>query len=193
MLILVRHGRTEANRAGLLLGRLDVHLDAIGRAQAAATAAAVGAVDRVISSPLSRTRQTAEAFGLPVEVDERWVELDYGELDGTPLRDVPVEQWAAWRGDLEWAPPGGESLRQLGKRVRHACEDLVDEARERTVVVVSHVSPIKAAAAWAMGVGDEVSWRLFLSPGSITRVGVGAQGPSLHGFNDVGHLAEVTS
>lgn len=191
MLILVRHGRTEANRAGLLLGRLDVHLDPTGRAQAGATAAAVGAVDRVISSPLSRTRQTAEAFGLPVEVDERWIELDYGELDGTPLRDVPVERWAAWRGDLDWAPPGGESLRQLGERVRSACEDLVEEARRATVVVVSHVSPIKAAAAWAMGVGDEVSWRLFLSPGSITRVGVGERGPSLHGFNDIGHLAGV--
>lgn len=191
MLILVRHGRTEANRAGLLLGRLDVDLDPTGRAQAAATAAAVGPVDRVVSSPLRRTRQTAEAFGVPVEIDERWVELDYGELDGTPLRDLPAERWAAWRADVGWTPPGGESLRQLGERVRRACDDLHEAARRETVVVVSHVSPIKAAVAWAMGVGDEVSWRLSLSPGSITRIGVGPAGPSLHGFNDVGHLAGV--
>jgi len=191
VLILVRHGRTDANRSGLLLGRLDVDLDPTGVAQAAAVAAAVGRVDRVVSSPLVRTRRTAEAFGLPVEVDDRWVELDYGDLDGTPLRDVPASQWAAWRRDLGWRPPGGESLADLGVRVRAACEDLADDARERDVVVVSHVSPIKAATAWAMGVGDEVSWRLFLAPASITRIAVGDRGPSLHGFNDVAHLAGV--
>lgn len=191
MLILVRHGRTDANRSGLLLGRLDVDLDPTGVAQAAAVAAAVGRVDRVVSSPLVRTRRTAEAFGLPVEVDDRWVELDYGDLDGTPLRDVPASQWAAWRRDLGWRPPGGESLADLGVRVRAACEDLADDARERDVVVVSHVSPIKAATAWAMGVGDEVSWRLFLAPASITRIAVGDRGPSLHGFNDVAHMAGV--
>ncbi|HEX4901699.1 MAG TPA: histidine phosphatase family protein [Acidimicrobiales bacterium] len=191
MLILVRHGRTDANRAGLLLGRLDVALDATGERQAAAVAAALGTPDRVVSSPLGRARATAAAFGRPVEVDDRWVELDYGDLDGTPLRDVPAARWGSWREDPAWRPPGGESLAELGVRVRGACADLVEEARERDVVVVSHVSPIKAAAAWAMGVGDEVSWRLFLSPASITRVGIGPHGPSLHGFNDVAHLAAV--
>lgn len=191
MLILVRHGRTDANRNGLLLGRLDVALDAAGEAQAAAVAGAVGPVARVVSSPLARARSTAAAFGLPVDVDGRWIELDYGRLDGTPLRDVPPERWAAWRGDPAWRPDGGESLAELGERVRQACDDLVDEARERDVVVVSHVSPIKAAVAWAMGVGDEVAWRLHLSPASITRIGVGALGPSLHGFNDVAHLAGI--
>ena len=189
MLTLVRHGRTEANRDGLLLGRLDPELDATGRAQAAAVAAALGPVDRVVSSPLARTRATAAAFGVPVEVDERWIELDYGELDGTPVREVPAERWAAWRADVDWAPPGGESLRALGARVRAACTELADQARHDHVVVVSHVSPIKAAAAWAMGVGDEVSWRLFLAPASVTRVAVTERGPSLHGFNDVSHLA----
>jgi broad specificity phosphatase PhoE len=191
VLTLVRHGRTDANRAGLLLGRLDVGLDATGAAQAAALAAALGPVDRVISSPLARARATAEALGAPVEVDQRWIELDYGELDGTPVRDVPPERWAAWRADLDWTPPGGESLAVLGERVRTACEDLADAARDGHVVVVSHVSPIKAAAAWAMGVGDEVTWRLFLAPASITRVAVGDRGPSLHGFNDIAHLAGV--
>jgi broad specificity phosphatase PhoE len=188
VLTIVRHGRTDANRSGLLLGRLDVGLDPVGEAQAAAVAAAVGPADRIVCSPLERTRRTAAAWGAAVEVDERWIELDYGELDGTPTRDVPAERWAAWRADLDWAPPGGESLRRLGERVRAACDDLTAEAVERDVVVVSHVSPIKAAAAWAMGVGDEVAWRLFLAPASITRIAVTARGPSLHGFNDVAHL-----
>jgi len=191
VLILVRHGRTEANRAGLLLGRLDAALDAAGAIQAVAVADVVGPVDRIVSSPLARARATAGAFGLPVDVDERWIELDYGDLDGTPLRDVPAERWAAWRRDPGWRPPGGESLAELGVRVREACDELAGEAAERDVVVVSHVSPIKAAAAWAMGVGDEVAWRLHLSPASITRIGVGERGPSLHGFNDVAHLADT--
>lgn len=193
MLTLVRHGRTEANRSGLLLGRIDVDLDPLGEAQAAAVARHVGAADRVVCSPLARTRATAAAWGAPVEVDERWIELDYGELDGTPLRDVDAALWRRWRSDVSFAPPGGESLQALGERVRAACEDLVDAAREDHVVVVTHVSPIKAAAAWAMGVGDEVSWRMFVAPASVTRIAVGDRGPSLHGFNDVAHLADVGS
>ncbi|HAZ55902.1 MAG TPA: hypothetical protein DCY78_01570, partial [Acidimicrobiaceae bacterium] len=72
MLFVVRHGRTAANASGLLLGRLDPDLDELGVRQATAAAAALGSVDRVVSSPLLRTRHTAEAFGLEVEVDDRW-------------------------------------------------------------------------------------------------------------------------
>ena len=188
MLTLVRHGRTEANRAGLLLGRLDVALDPLGERQAAAAARAVGPADRVIASPLLRTRTTAAAWGVPVETDERWIELDYGDLDGTALTDVPPELWQRWRSDVDFAPPGGESLRALGERVRAACDDLVADAADGHVVVVTHVSPIKAAAAWAMGVGDDVSWRMFVAPASISRIAISSRGPSLHGFNATAHL-----
>lgn len=191
-LVLVRHGQTDANAAGLLQGHLDRPLNDLGRAQAAALAAAIrprldrGA--RVVSSPLTRCRQTAEAFGVAVEVDEAWVELHYGEFDGVPTRDVPADTWARWRSELTFAPPGGESLHALGERVRAACTALADEARARDVVVVSHVSPIKAAVAWALGVGDETSWRMHLDQASITRIGFGPAGPSLHSFNELGHL-----
>lgn len=193
MLTIVRHGRTEANRSGLLLGRLDPQLDALGAAQAAAVAHHVGPADRVVCSPLARTRATAEAWGAPIEVDDRWIELDYGDLDGTPLRDVGADLWQRWRADVTFAPPGGESLHALGERVRAACEDLAADARDAHIVVVTHVSPIKAAVAWAMGVGDEVSWRMYVAPASVTRIAVGDRGPSLHGFNDVAHLVDVGS
>ena len=192
MLILVRHGRTEANAGGLLQGRLDLPLDELGRAQAAAVGAVLSGVSRVVCSPLLRTRQTAEALGLPVTVDERWVELDYGEWDGQPLGSLPREAWATWRADIGFTPPGGESLLTLGARVREACADLCEEAAEHDVVVVSHVSPIKAAAAWALGTSDEITWRLFLSPASITRVVTAGPAPSLHAFNDTAHLAALT-
>lgn len=194
MLILVRHGRTAANARGLLLGRLDVDLDDEGRRQAAALAAAVAdgpppaTVGRVVSSPLRRARATAEVFGVPVEVDERWVELDYGEWDGRPVRDVPAEQWAAWRADTSFAPPGGESLADLDRRVRAACEDLAADAAGADVVVVSHVSPVKAAVGWALGAGVEVAWRTHLDPASVTRVQLGPTGAVLRSFNERSHL-----
>ena len=179
MLWIVRHGRTASNASGLLLGRADPPLDDVGREQAAALAASVPEVGRVISSPLQRCVATAEVFGVPVDVDERWIELDYGEWDQTPLSSLPAETWARWRDDLHLRPPGGETIAELGERVRAACDDLLAEAAERDVVVVTHVSPFKAAMAWAMGVGDEVCWRIHVSPASLVRIVVRAGRPSL--------------
>lgn len=188
MLVFVRHGRTEANAAGRLLGRTDVGLDEVGRAQAAALAPVVAGADRVVASPLRRAVETADALGLPITVDERWIELDYGDLEGVALRTLPAETWAAWRADPAFVPGGGESLADLGTRVRAACEDLVDEALAATIVVVTHVSPLKAATAWALGVGDEVTWRLHVDPASVTRVAVRATGTVVVSFNDLGHI-----
>ncbi len=191
MLIVVRHGRTEANAAGLLLGRADPPIDGLGRAQAAALAATVAephGVDRVVASPLRRARETAEHFGLPVEIDDRWIELDYGRYDGHATGAVPAETWAAWRSDPTFRLPGGESLAELGTRVRAAAEDLVADATDGTVVVVTHVSPVKAALAWALGAGDDIAWRAYVAPASITRIAVGPTGPVVRSFNDTCHL-----
>jgi broad specificity phosphatase PhoE len=145
-----------------------------------------GAV-RVISSPLSRTRQTAELLGPPVTLDERWIEIDYGAYEGTPLGDVPAEVWARWRADPSWRPQGGESLIDVGRRVRTSCEELLasGEAATADVIVVSHVSPIKAAVAWALGVGDEIAWRMFLDVASVCRITTGERGPSLRTYNEI--------
>jgi broad specificity phosphatase PhoE len=195
VIVVARHGRTAANAGGLLLGRADAPLDAEGIRQAEALGRACAGLDvaRVVTSPLSRCRDTAGAIaaaagGVPVAVDERWVELDYGELDGVPFAELPAELWATWRADIEWCPPGGESLAALGRRVRAGAESVVDQARERDVVVVSHVSPIKAAVAWALGVGDEITWRMWVAPASITRIGCSGPAPSLRSFNELAHL-----
>ena len=191
MLILVRHGQTSHNRAGRLLGRADLPLTGLGRAQAQAAAAAVGRPDRVIASPLARAQETAAAFGVSVEVDDRWIEVDYGEYDGLPLTDVPGEVWDTWRRDAAYVPPGGESFAAVGRRVRDACDELREAAATADIVVVSHVSPIKAAVAWALGVGDEVAWRMFLDVAAISRIGVTQAGTSLRTFNEIAHLAGV--
>ena len=190
MLVLVRHGQTEANARGLLLGRADPPLSEFGRRQAAALASMVPNDARVVASPLTRTVETAEAFGRAVDVDERWIELDYGTYEGQPVADVPPDVWRTWRADPHFVPGGGESLAALGVRVRAACDDLLDEARDRDVIVVSHVSPIKAALGWALAVGDEVGWRMFVRVASIARVGVGPWGPSLHSFNETPRMSD---
>jgi broad specificity phosphatase PhoE len=216
VLIVVRHGRTEANARGVLLGRSDPPLDEVGREQAAAVGRALGPLAasgpvRVVSSPLQRTRATAEAVveacgtvagdRPAVEVDERWIELDYGEFEGRPTGSLPAEVWARWRSDPDFAPPGGESLRALRERVQAACDHWLAAVAPRgsgdgsggaagepgggVVVVVTHVSPVKATLGWALGLGDEVNWRAHVAPASITRV---APGPVLRSFNELGHL-----
>jgi broad specificity phosphatase PhoE len=188
-LILVRHGQTAVNAEGRLQGRIDAPLTDLGREQASAAAAAVGRPGRLVCSPLLRARQTAEAFGVDdVTVDERWIELDYGDWDGLVLKEMDPAAWERWRGDPSFAPPGGESLVDLAARVHAACEALVDEARAADVVVVSHVSPIKAAVAWALGVGPETSWRMFLGVAAVTRIAIGPRGPSLTSYNETQHL-----
>jgi broad specificity phosphatase PhoE len=190
MLIVVRHGRTQANASGLLLGRADPPLDATGRVQASAVAAALAPLrreTRIVSSPLRRARETASLIARegPIEIDERWIELDYGEYESRPIVDVPEETWARWRTDPTYAPDGGESLRALGVRVTAAGEEVLPDTEERDVIVVTHVSPVKAAVAWALGVGEEIAWRSFVAPGSITRIGTRRGLPVLLSFNEM--------
>ena len=190
MLIVVRHGRTAANAAGLLQGRVDHDLDEAGRAQAVAIARVLEGVDRVVTSPLRRSRSTAEAFGVDVTVDDRWIELDYGHWDEVPIGEVAAADWRAWRADPAYVPPGGESLATLQVRVAAACEELVEECTGSDVAVVTHVSPIKAAVCWALGAGPEMTWRMYVGQASISRIRMGPNGPVLASFNEVAHLVD---
>jgi broad specificity phosphatase PhoE len=194
MLILIRHGESEANARGLLLGRTDAPLTEKGRAQAAAVCRLLhDPVNAVRSSPLSRARDTATLLGtgLPVDIDERWIEVDYGTYEGQPLRDIPADVWREWRTDPGFRPPGGETLAEVDERITATCAELFaadgSGARdpEGDVVVVSHVTPIKAAVAWALGADAGLSWRLHLLTASVTRIGWGNGVPVLHGFNEV--------
>jgi broad specificity phosphatase PhoE len=185
VLFLVRHGQTAANAAGLFLGRADPPLTELGQRQARAIAAALPAPSLLISSPLQRARDTAAAFGRPVQVDERWIEMDYGDVDGQPVASMTDEVWSRWRADPTFAPGGGELVAAVGERVRSACADVMEAAAQGDVVVVSHVSPIKAAVAWALGVPDTVAWRMFVADAAVARVKTGPPAPLLMSFNEV--------
>ncbi len=194
MIVLVRHGATDQNLRGLLLGRADPSLSPEGVAQADSLAALLergGRPERIVSSPLRRTRETAEAIAarwdMTVDDERGLLEMDYGEWDERPLAEIPREVWQEWQADPDFAPPGGESMRELQRRVSACVAELFAEASERgPVIAVSHVSPIKAGVLWGLGLDErpELAWRLRLDTASITRLAPGPLGPVVTTFNE---------
>jgi broad specificity phosphatase PhoE len=110
--------------------------------------------------------------------------LAYGEFEGVPADEVPPEVWQSWRTNSMYATKGGESFGALDARVRAACDELAGRISGTNIVVVSHVSPIKAAVAWAMNATMEIMFHCHLSQASLCRVDMGRFGPLLHTFNE---------
>src|SRR6516225_10080549 len=151
--VLLRHGDTRLSPEHRFSGLRDLPLSANGtrQAQAAACRLATGApLDAVVSSPLQRAVATAaiaaRELGLTVVVDDDLRETDFGDWDGFTLAEIQ-QRWpaaaAAWRRDPERAPPGGESFAKTAHRVNRACDRLLQDHSRQTVLVVSHVTPIK--------------------------------------------------
>jgi broad specificity phosphatase PhoE len=198
MIVWARHGETAANRDGVLLGRHDPDLTEVGVQQARLAAASLarafeGRRDvRVVTSPLARARATAAIVsdalpGSQVEVDGRLVELSYGEYEGRRLHELPADIVHRWRTEIDFAPPGGESLASVGHRVAELCGEWA-RADEQPIVAVSHVSPIKAAVCWALGIDQLATWHMHVSLASLTRLGLRGGRGFLAGFNDTAHL-----
>jgi broad specificity phosphatase PhoE len=190
VLTLVRHGQSAANARGVMCGRSDPPLTDTGRRQARALATGLPRPTRLLSSPLVRARETAALLGtdVPVELDARWTEMDYGALDGQPMTALDGDAWRTWQADPDHVPAGGESLAAVRARVAAACTELADEAARGEVVVVSHVSPIKAAISWALGVGIEIAWRMYLIDAAVCRIDTSGSVPLLLAVNDEGPL-----
>ncbi len=201
MLILLRHGESEGNVAGRLLGQEDPPLTSLGerQAEAAGRFLALDHTDTpklVLTSPLRRARATAEVVSawlgnVEVKVEPRLTEMDYGSLDGRRVDEIDPAEWLAWRSDPAWRPRGGETLLELQRRVESWLEELAADPEGADIVAVSHVGPIKAAATWAIAAGPELSWRMHLSIAAITRVSVSPR--SLRSFGETGHLAGLVS
>ncbi|HWD97053.1 MAG TPA: histidine phosphatase family protein [Acidimicrobiales bacterium] len=193
MIYLIRHGQSTTNELGLLVGRSDPRLTELGQRQARALTPWLGNVDDVWVSPLVRARETAE-LALPEyaqTVRESFIEVDYGELDGTSLAEITTEHWRSFEFEHEHAFGGGESLADVDKRVHAELDGLLDDdssllhSSSRHLAIVSHVSPIKSAVTWALGVPGSTSWRMRLENGSMTVIGVRARGPQLIRYNVV--------
>lgn len=200
-LVLVRHGATEYTEQRRYSGREDVPLSDRGRAQAEATADRVAALApsaaAVVSSPLSRCRHTAEVIaaalgGKPVRDNNDLVECDFGVWEGRTFAEVR-ERWAgemdAWLAATTVAPPEGESFVEVATRSRRAVDALQKAYPGETVVVVSHVSPIKLILRDALGGGDTLLHRLFLDAAGISVVDLWPDGGvAVRSVNDTAHL-----
>lgn len=200
-LILLRHGQTALSVERRYSGRGNPELTELGREQAAAAAKrlATWAIDAVVASPLARTLSTARAVavehGLPVTVDEGVIETDFGAWEGLTFsqaaeRDPVVHR--EWLGDTAIAPPDGESFDAVRERVATARQAVVDAHPGQTVLVVSHVTPIKTLLRDALRVGPEFLFHLHLDLASISLVEYFPDGGSVvRGCNDVAHLEGI--
>jgi probable phosphomutase (TIGR03848 family) len=201
--ILVRHGRTAANATGVLAGWTPgVHLDDKGREQAAAVAARLAVVPlaAVVTSPLERTRETAEAIlagrdPLPaLEVDERVGECRYGDWTNQPLKNLAKEPlWKVVQAHPSAAVfPGaeGESMADMSARAVGAVREwnarLSEGGVDPTYVVVSHGDVIKAITADALGMHLDAFQRLQVDPCSVTVIRYTELRPFVLRTNDTG-------
>lgn len=179
--LLLRHGQTEYSAQRRYSGRADPELTELGHAQAAAVAAGIGSVDgtdkvsAVLSSPLRRARQTAEPVAAtlgagPVTPHEGLLETDFGAWDGLTFAEARArdpEVHRRWLGDETVDPPGGESFAAVGERVAKMRAELVTAHPGETLLLVSHVTPIKMLVRQALGSGPEVLYRMHLDLASL--------------------------
>lgn len=203
-LILVRHGETDRTVQKQYSGRGDVPLTARGRAQARAAAARVAAlapsVAAVVSSPLSRCTATARAVAAlvgnpPVRTDDDLIECDFGVWEGRTFAEVR-DGWAgeldAWLASTRVAPPEGESFAEVAERTGRAVDRLRSAYPGETVVVVSHVSPIKLVLRDALAAGDAFLHRLYLDTAGVSVLDLYPDGGvAVRSVNDTAHLTDL--
>jgi len=197
--LLLRHGQTEMSAQRRFAGRSDIPLTSAGLEQAAAAGARLadrGGIDLVLTSPLRRAVRTAEAVagaaGAPLAVDSELVETDFGDWEGLTFGEVLArwpDEMAAWQADVAAAPPGGESFAAVAKRVDVALDRLLTERKGQTVVVVSHVTPIKFLVCRALLAPPAALFRMHLDVASLCEAAWFPDGPALlRSLNDTAHL-----
>ncbi|HEY8302526.1 MAG TPA: bifunctional RNase H/acid phosphatase [Jatrophihabitans sp.] len=196
-LLLVRHGATEHSAALRLSGRNDLPLTPDGEAQAAALAKRdFGTIAAIVSSPLRRARQTAEVIaaelGLPARVDDNFAEVDFGAFEGLTFAEAQAAEPAAfaqWAGSTDVAPPGGESFAALARRVRRGRDAIVAAHPDATVLVVTHVTPIKLLVRAALDAPMAALFHMHLDVATVSALDYSGDGSaSLRLFNDASHL-----
>jgi ribonuclease H / adenosylcobalamin/alpha-ribazole phosphatase len=197
--LLLRHGQTALSAERRFAGRGEIPLTEAGKRQAAAAAGRLaerGSIDAIVTSPLLRARQTAGAVeaatGVPLQVEDGLAETDFGKWEGLTFAEA-AQQWpdemSAWLASADVAPPGGESFAAVSSRVLAALERLLSVPRPRTLLLVSHVTPIKMLACRAMLAPPAAMFRLHLDVASLCEIGWFPDGPAVvRSLNDTAHL-----
>jgi probable phosphoglycerate mutase len=197
--LLLRHGQTPMSVQKRYAGRSDIPLTDIGLQQAAAAAKrlASAGIDVIVASPLLRARQTAgevaATTGAPVVTDDGFRETDFGAWEGLTFAEVR-ERWpaevSAWLADPAVPPPDGESFAEVSERVVGALQRVLTDRAGQTVLIVSHVTPIKTLVTTALLAPPAALYRMHLDVAALCEIDWYADGPAvLRSFNDTGHLA----
>nr|WP_090277799.1 bifunctional RNase H/acid phosphatase [Mycolicibacterium komanii]CRL72782.1 fructose-2,6-bisphosphatase [Mycolicibacterium komanii] len=176
--LLLRHGQTELSVDRRYSGRGNPALTDLGRRQAEAAAQYLGqrgGIAAVVTSPLQRAYDTAAAaakvLGLDVTVDDDLIETDFGAWEGltfTEAAERDPDLHRRWLRDTSLAPPGGESFDSAAERVGRARARIIAEHAGETVLVVSHVTPIKTMLRMALDGGPNILYRLHLDLASLS-------------------------
>jgi broad specificity phosphatase PhoE len=196
---LLRHGQTPMSVQKRYAGRTDAPLTEVGVQQAAAAAKrlASAGLGVIVTSPLLRTVQTAQVVaavtGAAVVTDDGFRETDFGAWEGLTFAEVR-ERWpaeiSAWMADPEVAPPGGESFTDVSARVTAALDRVLAARAGQTVLIVSHVTPIKMLVAAALLAPPAALYRMHLDLAALSEIDWYADGPAvLRSFNDTSHLS----
>ncbi|RVW10951.1 bifunctional RNase H/acid phosphatase [Prescottella agglutinans] len=198
-MLLLRHGQTELSIERRYSGRGNPPLTEYGRAQARAAAeriASKGAIAAVVSSPLGRARETAEAaagaLGMPVTVHEGLTETDFGKWEGLTFAEAQQRDpdlHSRWLSDTAVRPPEGESFDEVRARIEAVRDDLTAAYAGANILVVTHVTPIKTLLQIALGVGPSLLYRLHLDLASLSIAEFYPDGgSSVRLVNDTSHL-----
>lgn len=198
-LLLLRHGQTPMSVDRRYSGRGNPDLTELGQRQADSAATVLGVrtdIDAIVASPLARAQQTAAAtagkLGLPVTTVDGLIETDFGDWEGltfTEAMERHPEVHKAWMGDTSVAPPNGESFDSVRVRIEATRDQLLTEYAGKTVLVVTHVTPIKMLLQLALDVGPSLLYRLHLDLASLSIAEFYPDGgASVRLVNDTSHL-----
>ncbi len=199
-LVLVRHGQTAYNAEVRFMGQLDVPLDEIGRIQAQAVARRLSGERpaAMYSSGLSRAFDTASAIrsAIPshpeLRIDGRLTEGHFGLWQGKTYDSLKIndaQRLREWETDrMNAAPPEGESLGDIAKRVQAAYNDIMAENQDKSVIIVGHGGSLQVLIALALGLPLESYWKLWVSNASVSELRIDEWGAILQLLNDVSHL-----
>ncbi|NSW90104.1 MAG: histidine phosphatase family protein [Firmicutes bacterium] len=205
-LIIVRHGETDANSEGVLLGCTDVSLNRRGIQQVKRAAKKlrelkVDRVEDIYSSPLKRAVQTAEIIGnelgcKKIIYSDDLKERNFGDWEGLTVEEISrlyENEYRLWINDVDYCMKNGEEVYEMKERIKSFTKRLIDSSKDDkytdthkrehgtgqcTHIIVTHLGCIRYMLAFLLGLPDEYSWRFRVGTGSLTRVCINEEGYS---------------
>ena len=202
-IFMLRHGETEGNAKKIYRGRWDLPLNDRGKTQAHRAAEALSnfKVSAILTSPLRRAWETAEAVGVSrksVDVieEELLIDIDYGEWTKRPATEIETSQperhraWYQTPEDVVF--PGGEGLSDVRKRIESLFSRLGAQGGDENILLVSHRVPIKVALCFSLGLQDSAFWRIDVDTASISAIMLDGDNIKLAFSNETCHLGLFT-